>query len=54
MTVVTPTDCPKSVSNRHVIEVFGVFVLFLDFYILMVCGAFVIGLSQVSFFYILQ
>ena len=51
--VVTPTDCPKSVCNRCVIEVFGrVFVLsrcFLDFSVGV--GAFVIGLSQISSFF---
>ena len=50
MTVVTPTDRPKLVRNRCVIEVFGgVFVLlhcFLDFSVSV--GAFVIGLSQIS------
>ena len=44
---------PKSVRNRCVIEVFGgVFVLsrcFLDFSVGV--GAFVIGLSQISFFF---
>ena len=55
MAVVTPTDRPKSVRNRCVIEVFGgVFVLsrcFLDFSVSV--GTFVIGLSQISsyFFY---
>ena len=48
--IVTPTDRPKSVHNRCVIEVFGgVFVLtrcFLDFSVGV--GAFVIGLSQIS------
>ena len=50
--IVTPTDRPKSVRNRCVIEVFGgVFVLsrcFLDF--CLGVGAFVIGLSQIFFF----
>ena len=50
---VTPTDRPKSVRNRCVIEVFGgVFVLlrcFLDFSVGV--GAFVIGLSQISSFF---
>ena len=59
MDAVTPTDRPKSIRNRCVIEVFGgVFVLsrcFLDFSVGV--GAFVIGLSQISslfsFYYIL-
>ena len=39
MTVVTPTDRPKSVHNLCVIEVFGgVSVLTLDFHFLMVLG----------------
>ena len=42
----TPTDRPKSVRNRCVIEVFG---CFLDFSVGV--GAFVIGLSQISFFF---
>ena len=50
---VTPTDRPMSVRNRCVIEVFGgVFVLsrcLLDFSVGV--GAFVIGLSQISFFF---
>ena len=52
MTAVTPTDRPKSVRNRCVIEVFGgVFMLsrcFLDFSVDV--WAFVIGLSQISSF----
>ena len=48
----TPTDRPKSVHNRCVIENFGgVFVLsrsFLDFSVGV--GAFVIGLSKISSF----
>ena len=52
--VVTPSDCPKSVRNRFVIEVFrGVFVLsrsfFLEFSVGV--GVFVIGLIQISSFY---
>ena len=47
--VVTPTDHPKSIRNRCLIEVFdGVFVLsycFLDFSVGV--GAFVTGMSQV-------
>ena len=50
MAIVTPTDGPKSVRNRCVIEVFGgVFVLsrcLLDFSVDV--EAFVIGLSQIS------
>ena len=55
MAIVTPTDRPKSVRNRCVIEVFGgVFVLSLcclDFSVGI--GAIVTGLSQISslFFY---
>ena len=53
MTIVTPTDRPKSVRNRCVIEVFvDVFVLsrcFLDFSVGV--GAFVIGLSHISSFF---
>ena len=52
MTVVTPTDRPKSVRNRSIIEGFGgVFVLsrcFLDFSVAV--GAFVIELSQICSF----
>ena len=48
----TPTDCPMSVRNRCVIDVFGgVLVLsrfFLDFSVGL--GAFVIGLSQIYSF----
>ena len=51
--IVTPTDRPKSVRNRCVIEVFGgVFVLsrcFLDSSVGV--GAFVIGLSQITSFF---
>ena len=50
---ITPTDHPRSVRNRCVIEVFGGdFVLsrcFLDFSVCI--GVFVIGLSQISFFF---
>ena len=53
MAIVTPTDRPTSVRNRCVIEVFGgVFVLsrcLLDFSVGV--GAFVIGLSQIAFFF---
>ena len=52
--IVTPTDRRNSVCNRCVIEVFGgVFVLsrcFLDFSVGV--GAFVIGLSQISSFFL--
>ena len=52
--VVTPTDRPKSVRNRYVIEVFGgVFVLsvcFSDFSV--VVGAFVIELRRISSFFL--
>ena len=54
-TAVTPTDRPKSVRNRCVIEVFdGVFVLsrcFLEFSVSV--GALVIGLGQISSFFFL-
>ena len=53
MAIVNPTDRPKLVRNRCVIEVFGcVFVLsrcFLNFSVGV--GAFVIGLIQISFFF---
>ena len=53
MNAVTPTDRPKSVRNRCVIEVFGgVFMLLpcsLDYSVGV--GAFVIGLSQISSFF---
>ena len=51
--VVTPTDRPKSVRNRCVIELFcGVFVLSLcPFDISVGIGAFVIRLCQISFFF---
>ena len=52
MAIVTPTDRPKSVRNRCVIDVFdGVFVFscyFLD--ISVGVGAFVMGVSQISSF----
>ena len=51
--IVTPTDRPKLVRNRHVIEVFGGVVVlsrcFLDFSVGV--GAFVIGLSKISSFF---
>ena len=49
----TPTDRPKSVRNRSLIEVFGG--VFLSRYVLdfsVGVGAFVIGLSQISSFFI--
>ena len=51
--VVTPTDRPKSVRNRCVIEVFGcVFLLSLSFLnFSMGVGAFLIGLSHISSFF---
>ena len=53
MAVATPTDRPKSVINRCVIEVFGGFFVlsrfFLDFSVDV--GAFVIGLSLISSFF---
>ena len=53
MTAVTPTDRPKSVRNRGVIEVFGgvfhVVTMLLDFSVGV--GAIVIGLSQISSFF---
>ena len=56
MAIVTPTDRPKSVLNRCVIEVFGgVFVLWRCFLDFPVCvGAYVIGLSQISPFFSVQ
>ena len=53
MAIVTPTDRPKSVRNRCVIEVFGgVFVLSRFYLDLSVgVGVFVIGLSQISSFF---
>ena len=56
MAIVTPSDHPKSVRNRCVIDDFGgVFVLsrcILDFSVGV--GAFVIGLSQISSFFSLN
>ena len=51
--LVTPTDRPKSVSNRCVIEVFcGVCVCCpLVFEFSVGIGGFVIGLGQISFFF---
>ena len=49
--VVTPTNRPKSVRNRCVIEVFcGVVLPLCAIVISVVVGAFVIGLSQISSF----
>ena len=49
MTVVTPSDRPKSVRNRCVIELFGdVFVSCCPFDIPFGIRDFVIGLSQIS------
>ena len=55
VTVVTPTDLPKSVRNLCVIELFvALFVLSLcPFDISVGVGAFVIGLSQISSFFLL-
>ena len=54
MTVVTPTDRPKSVRNCCVIEMFGgIFVLSIGFRIFSWYGVFVIELSQISFFFAL-
>ena len=54
--VVTPTDRPKSVRNRCVIEFFvALFVSSLCPFDISNCvGAFVIGLSQISSFFSLQ
>ena len=50
VTIVTPTDRPKSVRNRRVIKILAAFFFlsrcFLDFS--MGVGVFVIGLSQIS------
>ena len=53
MSVVTPTDRPKSVLNRCVIELFvALFVLSLrPFDISAGVGTFVIGMSQISSFF---
>ena len=53
MALVTPTDHPKSVHNRCVIELFCgvVCVVTLPFWISAGVGAFVIGLSQISSFF---
>ena len=51
--VVTPTDRPKSVRNRCVIELFVAFFMLSlgPFDISIGVGAFVIGLSQISSFF---
>ena len=53
MALVTPTDRPKSVRNRFLIDFFvALFVLSLcPFDISVGVGAFVIGLSQISSFF---
>ena len=53
MTVITPTDRPKSVCSRCVIEVLVAFlcVVTLLFGFSVGVGAFVIGLSQISTFF---
>ena len=51
MTAVTPTDCPKSVRNRCVIDVFGSIFFMLSRFFSVGVGAFVIGLSQISSFF---
>ena len=54
--LVTPTDRPKSVRNRCVIEVFGGVSLCcpLVFEFSVGIGGFVIGLGQISFFFSLN
>ena len=51
--IVTPTDRPKSVRNRCVIEVFCVVFVFSSCFLdcSVSVGAFVIGLSQISSFF---
>ena len=51
--IVTPTDRPKSVRNRCVIEVFYVVFVFSSCFLdcSVSVGAFVIGLSQISSFF---
>ena len=52
ITVVTPTDNPKSVCNRCVIEVFvAILCCQLVFEFSVGIGVFVIGLSQISIFF---
>ena len=52
MAIVTPADCPKSVRNRCVIEIFGgvLYVVTLLFGFSVGVRASVIGLSQISSF----
>ena len=54
--LVTPTNRPKSVRNRCVIEVFGGVCVCcpLVFEFSVGIGGFVIGLGQISFFFSLQ
>ena len=55
MTVVIPTDRPKSVRNRCVIEVLVAFLFCpLVFEFSVGIEVFVIGLSQISFFFSLH
>ena len=52
VTAVTPTDRPKSVRNRFVIEVFGGVLYGVTFvFVFCACRGFVIGLSQISSFF---
>ena len=54
VSIVTPTDRPKSVRNRCVIEVFGVVFVLTSCCVLDVSvgvGAFIIRLSQISSFF---
>ena len=54
MTVGTPTDSPKSVRNRYVIEVLEAFLCCqLVVEISVGIGAFIIGLSHISFVFTL-
>ena len=55
MTAVTPTDRPKSVRNLCVIKVFGgvFYVVTLPFVFFCGVGAFFIGLSLISSFFLL-
>ena len=54
MTVVTSTDRPKSVRNRCIIGVFdGIFVLSIGFRMFVGIGFFFIGLSKISFSFLL-
>ena len=53
MTVVTPTDRPKSVRSRCVIEVFGgvFYVVTMLFGFFVSVGALIKGMSQISSFF---